>query len=167
MITAESSDERWAGEANSPKEGQDLPELLLFSLLPLNKHLLSFYVPSYFLSPSSPSSEPLPLRSDRGQHFSILQHIVCTLTDAPTHTTSSLMPTLTLIMWSDFKITNSNQNQFSCPLPLVPHLLKESRSGHETSFFDLTNSRRRSSEWSAWTAAVFNGLHSLLKHFLL
>lgn len=65
-------------------------------LSPLHKHthtFLSMSPVTFSLHPpvaSSLSSEPLPLRSDRGQHFSILQHTVCTLTDALTHTTSTL-----------------------------------------------------------------------------
>ena len=64
-------------------------------LSPLYKHPQSTPPPPFFCnaphspcSSSSLSSEPLPLRSDRGQHFSILQHTVCTLTDALTHTTN-------------------------------------------------------------------------------
>lgn len=79
-----------------PNEGQDLPVLLSIPTL-LNTHthahnFLDMSPNSFSLHTlaSSLSSEPLPLRSDRGQHFSILQHTVCTLTDALTHTTSTL-----------------------------------------------------------------------------
>lgn len=56
----------------------------------LHKHTQAYtFIPmslvpfSHLPVASSLSSEPLPLRSDRGQHFSILQHAVCTLRDTP------------------------------------------------------------------------------------
>lgn len=96
VMTAERSGERWAREAISSKwrTGTASTTIHPFSLPCIITHLFLLCLPpiTFSLHPraSSLSSEPLPLRSDRGQHFSILQHTLCTLTDALTHTTSTL-----------------------------------------------------------------------------
>lgn len=90
MMTAEKLVRGEPEKQSLPNEGWDLP-----ALLSIPNHTHTNTHPPFLLCPpiafslhpltSSLSSEPLPLRSDRGQHFSILQHTMCTHTDALTH----------------------------------------------------------------------------------